>query len=253
MSEEFISTETIETEVPVSETEVQETQSVEQAENTENAEPNTEGQPEKTFTQAELDSIIQKRLERERSRIQQEFQSSPALSLIEQLARESNMSVNEYVEAVNRQQEMERVKELAEKSGISEEVAERLYRLEQRDQERSAQERRDKQISEFFKQFSDVDPKTIPPDVLQALEKGESMVDAYIRHENRMLKERLAKLEQGIEIDTKNKENAERSTGAITGEGQPETAFFTKEQVERMSQSEVNRNLDKITQSMKHW
>lgn len=44
-----------------------------------------------------------------------------------------------------------------------------------------------------------------------------------------------------------------KDTGRVKGTQNAAGAYFTPEQVRAMSQAEVNRNLDKIEQSMKHW
>ena len=44
-----------------------------------------------------------------------------------------------------------------------------------------------------------------------------------------------------------------KDTGRVKGSQSAAGAYFTPEQVRAMSQAEVNRNLDKIEQSMKHW
>lgn len=44
-----------------------------------------------------------------------------------------------------------------------------------------------------------------------------------------------------------------KDTGKVRGSQNAAGAYFTPEQVRAMSQAEVNRNLDKIEQSMKHW
>lgn len=67
------------------------------------------------------------------------------------------------------------------------------------------------------------------------------------------LRERIAKLEQGIQVKDKNAENAEKSTGSATGQGQMPAEFFTREQVEAMSLAEVNRHWKAIMESQKHW
>lgn len=44
-----------------------------------------------------------------------------------------------------------------------------------------------------------------------------------------------------------------KDTGKVKGSQSAAGAYFTPEQVRAMSQAEVNRNLEKIEQSMKHW
>jgi hypothetical protein len=83
--------------------------------------------------------------------------------------------------------------------------------------------------------------------------KGKSLVDAFVRHENQSLKQRLEALEQAKQIEQQNQANAASSTGSVTGNGTSAPAFFTQEQVSKMSTSEVNKNWTAINESMKKW
>ena len=47
--------------------------------------------------------------------------------------------------------------------------------------------------------------------------------------------------------------NSQASVGALSSAGKAEDGYFTKEQVEKMTQAEVDKNLDKIRESMKKW
>ena len=47
--------------------------------------------------------------------------------------------------------------------------------------------------------------------------------------------------------------NSQASVGALSSAGKAEDGYFTKEQVEKMTQAEVDKNLDKIRESMRKW
>lgn len=47
--------------------------------------------------------------------------------------------------------------------------------------------------------------------------------------------------------------NSQVSVGALSSAGKAEDGYFTKEQVEKMTQAEVDKNLDKIKESMRKW
>ena len=47
--------------------------------------------------------------------------------------------------------------------------------------------------------------------------------------------------------------NSQASVGALSTAGKADDGYFTKEQVEKMTQAEVDKNLDKIRESMKKW
>jgi colicin import membrane protein len=231
--------------------EIQQEEQAEQAETRDNAEPS----PEKTFTQAELDDIIQKRLDRERRKLE----SDPRLTFLNKQAEKYGMSVDEYLEAVRQAEEQERINELVNQ-GIPDDVAKeimesRKFRKEW-EAERKAQEeqkRKEADYKAFLETFPDVDPKDIPPKVWEEVGKGKSLVDAYTRHENQKLKEQLKQFQQAQETAQKNQENSESSTGSVTGNDTGKTPFFTREQVAKMTTEEVMKNYDAIMTSRKHW
>lgn len=47
--------------------------------------------------------------------------------------------------------------------------------------------------------------------------------------------------------------NSQASVGALSSAGKADDGYFTKEQVEKMTQAEVDKNLDKIRESMRKW
>ena len=47
--------------------------------------------------------------------------------------------------------------------------------------------------------------------------------------------------------------NSKSSPGALSSPNTPDNGFFTKEQVQKMSQEDVNKNYDKIRASMRKW
>jgi hypothetical protein len=47
--------------------------------------------------------------------------------------------------------------------------------------------------------------------------------------------------------------NAKASPGTAVGQASEDAEYFTREQVQAMTQAQVHRNYDKIKKSMKHW
>lgn len=133
-----------------------------QAEQVEETPENTEPSQEKTFTQTELDDIIQKRLDRERRKME----TDPRLTFLNKQAEKYGMSVDEYLEAVRQAEEQERINELVNQ-GIPDDVAKeimesRKFRKEW-EAERKAQEeqkRKEADYKAFLETFPDVDPLT---------------------------------------------------------------------------------------------
>lgn len=215
----------------------------EQVEQTEDTAPS-----QKTFTQAELDQIIQKRLERER----QKYESDPSIQFVKRMADMYGLTPEQYIEAVRQQEEQAKLNELVQQN-IPEELAKeilenRKFREETLAERRARQEeeRQRKEFMDFFQNYPDVKPEEIPQEVWERNAQGVPLKYAYMEYEHKNLKDRLGKLE-------KNNSNSQSTAGSVTGQGAPEGAFFTREQVEKMSVAEVNRHWKAITESMKRW
>lgn len=239
-----------------------ETPIVEQAVTTENAEPNVEvaeTKPEKTFTQAELNEIITKRIERERESVSKKAAQEARDAYVAEQGIEWNgkhiTTEAEYKEALKEQELTERYRsqELPDEV-IAELVEGKKFREKFSESEKQSAERAkvESDFLEFTKAFPDAKPEDIPTSVWADVNAGKSLVDAYTKYENQTLKEKLAAVEQAKQIEQKNQENAASSTGSVTGNGSNVPTFFTKKQVEGMSQSEVNKNWDAINTSMKN-
>lgn len=190
-----------------------------------------------------------------------QLESDPRLSFVEKQAQKYGFEdIGDYLKAVEQAEEQERIRELAEKEGISSELAERLHKLETKEQQRErqakeyeAQKAKESNYKEFLETYPDVKPEDIPQSVWQEFEKGKSLVDAYAKHENQLLKTKLSEIEKSKEIQAKNEENAQSSTGSLGKEGSNKLPFFTKEQVEKMTPDQVNKNWKAIMESQKQW
>lgn len=245
-------------------TEIAETPIVEQAVNTENAEPNVEvveTKTEKTFTQAELDSIITKRVERERESITKKTAQEARDAVIAEQGHTWNgqaiKTEAEYKQALKEQE----LSETYRNQGYPDEAIKRLLAVEKSQEETTAKlneyESKNKQqqdAQQFLEAYPDVKAEDIPATVWAEVDKGKSLVDAYARHENQTLRQQLAEATKAREIEALNAQNAASSTGSVTGQGAaPATTFYTLEQVQKMSQAEVNRNYEGIMESQKKW
>lgn len=188
----------------------------------------------------------------------QSLKNRQELAFVENLAKEYGMTAEQYIEAVHAEREANKIRATAENYQIPEEVAKKLYeseqyitRVESEKQQTQAQmqeqERQNADAREFLQEFPSVDVNSIPQEVWDNVQKGKSLVDAYARHEAKELRTKM-------QIASTNQVNANSATGSITGNGQAiEKDFYTKAEVSLMSQSEVNKNLDKIKASMKKW
>lgn len=132
-------------------------------------------------------------------------------------------------------------------------------RLEQQTQELlTAQQRQDqvlRDVAAFKAEYPDLDPKTIPGEVLDRTNKGFSLLDSYRLHENSLLKEKIAKQEKALKAQTKNKENAVSSPGSVTGNGATVADYISKDtfDAKKSDQGWVMKNLTKIQESRAKW
>jgi len=192
----------------------------------------------------------------------EDYKNDPRLKFVERQAKKNKMSTEEYLDAVAKEETNAEIAKIAEAEGVSETVAEKLYKATKLEEKTIAdtktakeKEKQDGYMTEFVKEYPDV--KEVPQEVWDRFNKGDiSLVDAYsntnMKSELTSLKEKLAKYEEQEKISNKNSENAGASTGSVTGNGTAEH-LFTEAQVKKMSRAEVNKNYNKIIESQKQW
>lgn len=163
---------------------------VEQTENTEDVtsdeSQNVEKkQVEKSFSQADVDEIINKRMAREKG----------ASSFLEKLAKRQNMSVNEFMKSVDEAISNQEITNYSKEKGVSTEIAKEMFSMKQKltdMEEKNNQFEKEKAIQQDWKElkeeFPDVTPDNIPKEVLDMASKGTKLVDAYSRYAYKQLK-----------------------------------------------------------------
>lgn len=168
------------------------------------------------------------------------LKNSRELQLINRLAKESNLSVDEYLNNVEKQFEQQTIakigNELRKKypnadRDTLEELAKSQYALIQQDKKYKEIEEAQKQelneeeieqkndeeltqmLNEFLEEYPDVnlEEELKNEELAQLLEKGESLLSAYRKIENRRLKAQL-------EAQRLNNKNKAKSTGSIKGD-----------------------------------
>ena len=149
------------------------------------------------------------------------LRQAPEIALLDRLARDAGMSRADYVDAVNRRQVEQQIANEV-KRGVPEEAARRLHALEEAERRRTeeetaraAQKARNQDLLEFVQEYPDV--KEFPPEVLEAISKGQKPLAAYQAYENKQLKAKLAALQ-------KNQDNKQKTAGSMRGAGTPEEA-----------------------------
>ncbi|MGM7719435.1 hypothetical protein [Metabacillus sp. Hm71] len=161
----------------------------------------------------------------------QALETDPRLSFVETQAKKHNMSVEEYLQAVEQAEYQDRINELVQK-GISEEVAEELLenrkfrqQYESEQKAKAEEEKRNVEFQDFFAYFNQVNNRDfvpgkdeIPQQVWDAHQNGVPLKYAYMEHYNNELKTQMQILKQ-------NKENEKRAPiGSVTSHGSTETA-----------------------------
>ena len=273
MSEEVmnaISGEEIQQDSPETAVETVDATAGEQATAEETPQETPQEKQERLFRQADVDRIIQERLARERQKYETELKSNPHLSYLEQKAQRLGMTVEQLIENDRKYEEQQRINRLVQQN-IPEEYARRLLKVDELDKlkditekQSQEQERRQKMFTEFFEVYPAFnDPKKleeIPREVWLKVyhpEKnpgGISMLDAYTRYENKLLKAEKEKLQAQRQTQQANTKNAESSTGSVKTPGAT-GGFISREQFDanKGNMNWVQKNLDLIEESRKHW
>lgn len=189
----------------------------------------------KQYTRQQVTELAQKGLNydhvtEQRDRLQQENadlakfrdENSAILDTLRAAAEASGKSVPEYLTSIRTN--------LLVAQGISPETArERILRedAEQRlhsqqkaeeaeaNSKRDAEQRQKDDIARFQKKYKDVDPKTIPQEVWEAVRGGELLTDAYGDYQRRELERQLKEANEKLAIRAKNESNRQKSLGSL--------------------------------------
>ena len=189
----------------------------------------------KQYTRQQVTELAQKGLNydhvtEQRDRLQQEIadltkfrdENSAILDTLRAAAEASGKSVQEYLTSIRTN--------LLVAQGISPETArERILRedAEQRlhsqqkaeeaeaNRKRDAEQRQKDDIARFQKKYKNVDPKTIPQEVWEAVRGGELLTDAYGDYQRRELERQLREANEKLAIRAKNESNRQKSLGSL--------------------------------------
>lgn len=215
---------------------------------------------ERLFKQSELDAIIKDRLAREKQRFETELKSHPALSYLEQKAQKLGISVEQLIENDRKWEEQQALNDLIQKN-IPEEYAKEMlenrkfreqYQTEK--QQREQKEKEQKMYLEFLEAYPDVKPEDVPAEVWQEVAEGRNLLDAYVRYENKRLKDEMAKYQTQQQTQQANLNNAATSTGSIKDSGNgAEFISFEEFEANKHDQSWVVKNYNRIMKSRAKW
>ena len=151
------------------------------------------------------------------------------LNLLNSAAELAGMSVSQFLnnirenalvaKGMSRDAAKERVLREDAEQKLARKSAEDAAKAENEKREKTSQERIKRDSEEFARKYKDVDPKTIPQEVWEAVSSGESLVSAYGAYKANMTEKENEKLRAEIEALKKNEENRSKSIGSMKTEG----------------------------------
>jgi hypothetical protein len=262
--DEFLSTVNAEPEVNVEpQTEVQETGDI--GAEVEAAEPQEPQKPVQTAednarfaaVRREAEAKAEQRIKEATEKARQEARDSWVAEQGYEWKGKPITTEAEYKQALQEKELEDKIR--AQYSNVPEELINKLlehdkvvkqYQTEKQTAEQKAAE--SKMYSDFLEAYPDVKPTDIPPEVWKEVKAGKNLTDAYVRHENKLLKAEREKFQQLQQTQQADKANAAASTGSARSNGKT-GEFFTREQVSAMSRDEIQQNYNAIKESEKHW
>lgn len=155
--------------------------------------------------------------------------------LLKELADQKGSSVEDFADSL-------RAALVAKRDNLAPEIALQKVKLDRErkafEAERSAQQQTKQQqdaeservrqsLLRFSKEYPDVQPGDIPPEMWQSVRDGGDLTDLYARHENKLLKGKVDELTKALETEKQNSKNKERAAGSrqSAGKGNDMDAF----------------------------
>ena len=189
----------------------------------------------KQYTRQQVTELAQKGLNydhvtEQRDRLQQEIadltkfrdENSAILDTLRAAAEASGKSVPEYLTSIRTNLLVAQgiSPETARERILREDAEQRLHSKQKAEEaaassKRDAEQRQKDDIARFQKKYKDVDPKTIPQEVWEAVRGGELLTDAYGDYQRRELERQLREANEKLAIRAKNESNKQKSLGSL--------------------------------------
>nr|DAI65941.1 MAG TPA: hypothetical protein [Caudoviricetes sp.] len=189
----------------------------------------------KQYTRQQVTELAQKGLNydhvtEQRDRLQQENadlakfrdENSAILDTLRAAAEASGKSVPEYLTSIRTNLLVAQgiSPETARERILREDAEQRLHSQQKAEEaeassKRDAEQRQKDDIARFQKKYKDVDPKTIPQEVWEAVRGGELLTDAYGDYQRRDLERQLREANEKLAIRAKNESNRQKSLGSL--------------------------------------
>lgn len=189
----------------------------------------------KQYTRQQVTELAQKGLNydhvtEQRDRLQQENadlakfrdENSAILDTLRAAAEASGKSVPEYLTSIRTNLLVAQgiSPETARERILREDAEQRLHSQQKAEEaaassKRDAEQRQKDDIARFQKKYKDVDPKSIPQEVWDAVRGGELLTDAYGDYQRRELERQLKEANEKLAIRAKNESNKQKSLGSL--------------------------------------
>lgn len=189
----------------------------------------------KQYTRQQVTELAQKGLNydhvtEQRDRLQQEIadltkfrdENSAIIDTLRAAAEASGKSVQEYLTSIRTNLLVAQgiSPETARERILREDAEQRLHSQQKAEEaaassKRDAEQRQKDDIARFQKKYKDVDPKTIPQEVWEAVRGGELLTDAYGDYQRRELERQLREANEKLAIRAKNESNRQKSLGSL--------------------------------------
>lgn len=185
----------------------------------------------KQYTKQQVTELAQKGLNydhvtEQRDRLQQENadlakfkdEYSGVFETLESMAEAAGKKLPEFLTSIRMNMLVAQgVSQETARERILREDAERRLQFSAAEENRKskAEERQREDIRRFQEKYKNVDPKTIPQEVWQAVGKGELLVDAYGDYQRRELERQLKEANEKLAIRAKNESNKQKSLGSL--------------------------------------
>ena len=189
----------------------------------------------KQYTRQQVTELAQKglnydRVTEQRDRLQQENadlakfrdENSAILDTLRAAAEASGKSVPEYLTSIRTNLLVAQgiSPETARERILREDAEQRLHSQQKAEEtaassKRNAEQRQKDDIARFQKKYKDVDPKSIPQEVWEAVRGGELLTDAYGDYQRRELERQLREANEKLAIRAKNESNKQKSLGSL--------------------------------------
>ena len=189
----------------------------------------------KQYTRQQVTELAQKGLNydhvtEQRDRLQQEIadlakfrdENSAIIDTLRAAAEASGKSVQEYLTSIRTNLLVAQgiSPETARERILREDAEQRLHSKQKAEEaaassKRDAEQRQKDDIARFQKKYKDVDPKTIPQEVWEAVRGGELLTDAYGDYQRRELERQLREANEKLAIRAKNESNRQKSLGSL--------------------------------------